>query len=476
MRAKTNEQKDRFVEPRPGVEFQDGKLYLFENSRITVIRGWPKPAAWRKSRKHPYWHHVRPRLSRGDFFLDENDVISSWVMVLRKRAEKGRIGTNDLQRILAARTIPLEGKLLPQSPITSKNKADFKCWDTARFLFYSSIPWAVREDISLFHDRHFHLLCLFAYSPGAQDLVESSPALAYMIASNWVFLGRRSQPMRTARSLIRCRQKTALRRLGFPFTEQMRRVVAKVIPGAVSIGALFRLRGLVQDAQTLKTLSHVPRINLPFLRVFLYEETRNVVSRRFLGEICRMQADFTNWRFPNLIQDTIFMRRQLRPRRLNSPIESVDSLEAEHDGLAQRFSLLERGRILDMTFPNAPFAFPDNDRLRLEPITTPKVLIEEGERMHHCCASFADQVDSGEMYFWRVLEPERATVAFSRDGTRGWRLLECRGFANRELSPGTIQTIRMAVAQTESSPDRPATGFWNEPDQEFIAKLADVPF
>ena len=98
------------------------------------------------------------------------------------------------------------------------------------------------------------------------------------------------------------------------------------------------------------------------------------------------------------------------------------------------------------------------------------------EQMHHCCASFADMVDFREMFFWRLLVPERATVACSRGGTRGWFLWDCRGFANRELAPGTIQTIRMAVAQTGSSPDRPATGFWNEPDQEFVAELADVPF
>lgn len=43
---------------RPGWEFKDGKLYAFSRNDVVVLRGWPAPAAWRRTRCRP-WRHTR---------------------------------------------------------------------------------------------------------------------------------------------------------------------------------------------------------------------------------------------------------------------------------------------------------------------------------------------------------------------------------------------------------------------------------
>lgn len=45
----------------PGMGFSNGKLSRFDKYGVTVIRAWPDPRAWRKTRTTP-WRCIRPPL------------------------------------------------------------------------------------------------------------------------------------------------------------------------------------------------------------------------------------------------------------------------------------------------------------------------------------------------------------------------------------------------------------------------------
>ncbi len=55
---------------------------------------------------------------------------------------------------------------------------------------FASIPGNVTEQVQLFPERQFSLLSLASRCDGALDLIQSTPALALMLANSWVFRGQ----------------------------------------------------------------------------------------------------------------------------------------------------------------------------------------------------------------------------------------------------------------------------------------------
>lgn len=86
------------------------------------------------------------------------------------------------------------------------------------------------------------------------------------------------------------------------------------------------------------------------------------------------------------------------------------------------------------TFPPPPFSGNDT----IIPITTPEALQQEGRWMHHCVASYASEVARKKnIYIYRVLAPERATLAIAKT-PRGWEISQLRCLRNSDPSPETV--------------------------------------
>lgn len=69
----------------------------------------------------------------------------------------------------------------------------------------------------------------------------------------------------------------------------------------------------------------------------------------------------------------------------------------------------------------------------IEPLTTLRMVVDEGEQMHHCLGDhYLGQIDAGGYYAYRVLAPERLTVGLELGDDGNWRLDGIAGVANRE--------------------------------------------
>ena len=92
-------------------------------------------------------------------------------------------------------------------------------------------------------------------------------------------------------------------------------------------------------------------------------------------------------------------------------------------------------------FPPSPF--PESPDIRS--ITSAAELCREGARMHHCAGTYASKAARGECFFYRVLAPERATLAIER-GPRAWRILDLRLACNRRPNAATVQAVNRWLA------------------------------
>jgi hypothetical protein len=214
---------------KPGIRFRDGKLYLFARSGIIVLRQWPDLRAWRKTPKARSWRPIRPALHL-------EPCAEGWTCRVEPREQRVRAVTGGTSIRLRLEREPEaedwdpfdpgpfdefaagdpeapdhEPAVEPDSatpavalPGTGDGESRRQWSELRRVAFLQPIPDEVLAAVAPFACRHWHLLNLIARCPGALDLVRSTPALAFALASPWVF--RRpapTQPLRSARALLR---------------------------------------------------------------------------------------------------------------------------------------------------------------------------------------------------------------------------------------------------------------------------------
>ncbi len=280
--------------------------------------------------------------------------------------------------------------------------------------YYRTIPSAVREEVSRYEDRRWHMFNLFARCPGALDLSQSNPALCFALASNWVFHKPAVQrPMRAARSLIGKKQRCIMEWVGFPPTESARSILAKIVPQSLAVEGLLYLRDALRDGDLIKLLSHLERINAGVLRIATDPRFRDHRTPRLLQAIgqekeydgARQSRNPIFWIF----RDTLAMAEMIEWRNCPRKFISLQRLKSLHDQLSRRMNAgqILRNRNLPDRFPAPPFAGTPE----IIPITTPAELCQEGVDMHHCAGAHVMSVARKSEYVYRVLSPVRATLS-----------------------------------------------------------------
>ncbi len=91
---------------------------------------------------------------------------------------------------------------------------------------------------------------------------------------------------------------------------------------------------------------------------------------------------------------------------------------------------------------------------RIEPVTSASDLVDEGEMQGNCVASYAGRVREGNLYIYRVLKPERATLSITRSGPFAeWEIgeLECR--FNTDVSEETEELVQAGSTGMACSPE-----------------------
>ena len=77
----------------------------------------------------------------------------------------------------------------------------------------------------------------------------------------------------------------------------------------------------------------------------------------------------------------------------------------------------------------------------IQPILSESELAQEGMEQNHCVASRLKPVREGKVFIYRVIAPERATVAIVRGPSGQWVIQEIRLRFNQEASPSTLKNV-----------------------------------
>jgi len=392
--------KSDFHAGRQGRAYKNGKLYEFSDKHVLVMKGWPDPRAWLKRRSHG-WIHTR---KWADDFLSEFLFPSS-----EKAPPKP-----ECPFVLPDGQMILPGIVVRDEWIARVEYNNF----TVCAAYFDRIPEDVRQELLRYRSRRWHLLNVFARCPGAMDLSHSNPALLYALASNWAFhLPAVKKPMRAVRELVWKKQRAIQEWLGFPGTEPVRRMLAKISADALDVESLLYLRRALEQPECLKLLGHLKKLNRTAVMMASDRRVRNHVTPRLIEEVLEPGAgeiktgDVYEMKTDNYrrLVDTVRMAELVNWEKCPRKFHSVKRIQAVHDEIAPRMEvekLRKRYNIPDR-FHEPPFKGTEH----IVPLRTPEEMFQEGHMQKNCVGSHVFSVMQGKEYVYRVEQPVRATLA-----------------------------------------------------------------
>lgn len=419
--------------------FRQDKYYQFTKTTVTVMAGWPRILAWKRSARKMPWRMYRP-----DCHVSSRDPMPCGEIC-------GSSGS------------------VERGPLCQRGEGDCIRMHDAWAQWCALIPLEIRQLVARYRKRQWHLLSLAARcGKPAIDLMHSNPALAWALASSWVFREKPVRdPMRSARRLLAPgkSQRDILRWLDFPDTDRARKIMRKLRVESIDVYTLFSLRSVMRIPQGMKYLSHLPEINAgvvqlledsevrPWCAMSLLLEVSAARDRRL--EICQddgslivehRTSEDRYARTARIMRDCLAMMDYLGlDRTLVRPLRSCAEVDGWHrDLLSQQLRAEEPAIRSDarVELPDPPIP----GTAEILPLTTRRCLVEEGRHMQHCVGSYGDVVARGRAYVYRVLAPERATLAIgtnpgSQNQKSRWRVLELKLAGNQEPAKTTYDAV-----------------------------------
>jgi len=309
--------------------------------------------------------------------------------------------------------------------------------------------------------------------PECLELAESHPALALLLASTARLQGRYRADIpageRAAflRELARRPRREILAALDFPATESMVRLLGKIPADRLNLESLRLLRDLRLAPHAAKALRHLPRFGSGLIPIVVRRRIWPHVGPELLRETAEDPDDASVF---FQLRDTIDMAGELGRLGEVGVVPSRSALVGLHDRLREdhetralrsqqairRREAQERaGRVRPA--PNRPAPVPPPPAPArpagwqeppppppgFVPLRTADELRSEGREMKHCAGSYGRKVERGDTFIYRVLEPERATLALRWNKARGfWSVSQLRGFENRPVRPDTTALVR----------------------------------
>ena len=227
------------------------------------------------------------------------------------------------------------------------------------------------------------------------------------------------------------------------------------MPAAITPHDARMLRLAVNsEPGTLRLLAHLRHINSGVLGLACNLKLLSAVSPKLLAEVGESEEETMHSPTADLLVDALYMihtaRVQLRVPRFTT-IESIrqfharvatEWLRAEELAKEQRKRRTRRAStVRDFPLPPVPGTGD------IIPLTTSDALKKEGKQQQNCAGTYVRRVRAGSTYLYRVLRPERATLAISLGPDGCWRRSELECAANRPASKETDAAIDRWLSQ-----------------------------
>jgi hypothetical protein len=399
-------------EHSPGFRFKDGKLYAFTENTVMVLESWPVLRALRKSYGEP-WREFAPQFR----------VVQPY-----RRKKKPAPSAPAPQLELNLGVIPVARP--PDSLAAQRRRA----FDQFRF----SLPKPVAARAEKFQSRQWALLRLFHAREQTLELAAQNPALCFALGNHPSFFDEKTPaPAEDATKVSERRQREIAGWLGFPATDGAVRILAKLAPESASVELLRPLRTALQNPEVAKALAHLPQLNAGVIAIALDPRLLAVTTPKLLSEVAESAPEKYRGDTASLLGDTLTMFRTVHPNRGTPKLQSLARLNEMHDEVSVEFLRRENPRLRSTKLPRPPLrGTPD-----IVPLCSMAELVEEGRLQSNCVATYAERVQRGGIFIYRVLRPQRATLSIVQSPGGDWEIGELKIRSNYNVSELTWRAV-----------------------------------
>ncbi len=328
--------------------------------------------------------------------------------------------------------------------------------------FRKEIPDHIAKVVSPFLSHQWPLMALLHAQPSAMDLATSNPALACCVANNNEF--RRTKVKVAAIQAVSYaprKQRDIAKWLGFPDSEAVVKILKRVPPESASPGVMRMLRSVLSECPDIvKLLGHLQIINEEVIELIGPWRVRELVTSKLLHEVSKNTDGADVVRPADIILASLAILNEMKDKRKLRPFQSIaqiHSLQAKVDADylrwqdqlrrmaevriqrqdGQRIRMEEAKNKGRHIFPKPPL--PGTDKII--PLTSWPELEEEGAEQRNCVVTKASSILAGKYFVYRVLKPERATLAISYYPSGSWYRSELRAAGNQKVGKETIRMV-----------------------------------
>ena len=304
--------------------------------------------------------------------------------------------------------------------------------------FYERLDPAAAELVKDLEQDSWLLYCLLRRAPAVREIARDNLGLAMLMAHT-----RQQRRWRFARiERLAGKKRTVIAEAcGLPAQRQWVKILGKISVQTVSTAAMQRVTDIARfQPQLIGRLRHLPVISGGVLSL-LTGEFHKYVHDQLLREVALAPVERRVLRrhrnhAEGLLSDTA---RMLRTLCEHVPVfRSTEQLQARHD-LAVGLTLARKPA---HTRPFDPAPLPETEDIIA--LRTPTDLRAEGQEQRNCLAAdyWTQDCYAGEVYIYRVLAPERTSVAIRRRRPNDWYVYELKSKFNR--APG--KPVKQAVS------------------------------
>ncbi len=362
-----------------------------------------------------------------------------------------------VRRIEGDEVEPFEDDLGIPLAILEQSGEDAATW-------VSRIPREIRAIVEPFSWRQWFALSLLRADPRLVEIAVDAPTLFWLVA---VSVGSQRFALDEALQLLNRPRREVLRRLGLPHTESVARFMRRLRFARYRPDTELHLRrffAVPQQFEALRTtrglllgealpyfsrsplLLEMPWLQLPLDFLSRNPATNEAACRAYLEEVADTHQ---------ILHDTIALTRPDRQGdtdRVPAAVRAAGTLrelQALHDA---RVGVLNARRAQpyrpryhhhgyapcdDLPFPPPPV--PSSDTIIA--LCSEEELYVEGHEMGHCVGVYGNRVRAGDNYIYKVLAPERATVAIGLLAPGKFAISQLRGPGNGRCSDETLRAV-----------------------------------
>lgn len=305
-------------------------------------------------------------------------------------------------------------------------------------LFRQALPPNVAAAIERFPSRQWRLLRLCNFREEAADLLTQNPALGLFLAHHETIRQPTAKILSTAASVSKLRQRDIAVWLGFPDSEAVVKALAKIPVFSVDLAAADWLKVGFGDDELLKLTAQLPCLHAGVLALLRNLVLRSMLTPKLLAEVSSDAFEPTQPQAVYLLEDLSGILREMHPWAERKSFSTLKRLRSVHREMSleyadwrQRNPEREPAKL-----PTAPLP-GTND---IVPLQTAAEIVAEGRDQKNCAARYVTWVAGCGGYIYRVLRPERATLAIHRGPGGAWEIQQLKAQENGDV---TVETRLM---------------------------------